>query len=503
MSADKPLIINTDEFFAASGTDIWENREKAYKMYGAPGVPKCSIAVLAYNRLDKTKYCVECILKYTADVDYELLLIDNGSNDGTSEYFDKVEYENKKIIRITKNIGSGFAWRMAREAFSGKYLVLISNDVYVTSSWLSNLLKCYESDARIGFVGPVSSNVSNFQQVDLTYRSYDEMQAKAAVYNVSDPSKWEERMRLISLIGIYSRPVLDAVGLNDAAFIHNFTEDDFALRLRRAGYKLMLCRDTWVCHDHEYVFSDEEAKSAFLRSIDTGRAIFKEKYHGLDAWEDVLDFERGLLMPLETHAFAPDKLSCLVVDGRCGSPVLELKNILKRRGSKSFDVHAFTTEAKYFADLESVAKSAKCDRIEFIHAHYDTAAFDIIALAKPINFYADPLLALKNLYTLVKPHGILLFKLYNCGNYEAFSRLAGLNYSGGGMSVMLPREAAAMLENIGATAIDVIPEWDTPEKAPADEEVILNAIRAINPGAGKREADMLKVRNYIFKVIKG
>ncbi len=236
----EPLILSTEHLEAPDPSKgLWENRAAAYRMYDAPGVPLCTIAVTAYNRLEKTRICVECILKYT-DADYELLLIDNGSCDGTTEYFKTVAHGRKKIVRITKNIGFCFAWKTAKECFSGKYLVIVSNDVYVTQSWLSNLLKCYESDPRIGFVEPVSNNVSNNQQVDLPYTDFNDMQLKAAEYNKSDPRKWEERLRCISLIGVYSRPVLDIIGLSDAAFLHDFTEDDLAARLRLGGYKLML-----------------------------------------------------------------------------------------------------------------------------------------------------------------------------------------------------------------------------------------------------------------------
>ncbi len=84
------------------------NRAAAYR--ANQGMPKCTIAVTALNRLEKTKYCVECILANTNDVDYELMLIDNGSDDGTLEFFKSVKAERKKVIHITKNIGTCYAW---------------------------------------------------------------------------------------------------------------------------------------------------------------------------------------------------------------------------------------------------------------------------------------------------------------------------------------------------------------------------------------------------------
>ncbi len=416
-----PLVLDTSGFSAPLPEEgLWENRAAAYRMYDSSDVPKCTVAVLAYNRLHKTKYCVECILNYTKDVDYELLLIDNGSGDGTLEYFQSVEHGNKKVLHITNNIGSGYAWKAARNNFSGKYLVIVSNDIYVTKNWLSNLLKCYESDPKIGFVEPVSSNVSNYQQVNLEYADRDEMQQKAAEYNQSNPLLWDERMRLISLIGIYSRPVLDIVGINDAAFLHDFTEDDLAARLRRAGYKLMLCRDTWVCHDHDYSNLEDKDAVSFRASLDYGRAAFKEKYHGLDAWDDILNMEFGLLTKLETYAFPDGELRALVVDGRCGSPALEVRNHLKRRKLNDVKIYAFTTQAKYFAELQTVADDVKCDRIDFIEAHYDNGIFDVVALCEPVNVYPEPAELIPKIAQKLKPGGIVLYKLRNTSDGKEF-----------------------------------------------------------------------------------
>ena len=118
---------------------------------------------LGYNRVDKTKECIESILKYTGDIKYELILIDNNSTDDTYEYFKSVPYEHKKIVRLSKNTGFVFVSQLYTSVFKGKYYVIVTNDVIVTQNWLSNLMKCIESDDSIGMVSPKSSNVSNLQ----------------------------------------------------------------------------------------------------------------------------------------------------------------------------------------------------------------------------------------------------------------------------------------------------------------------------------------------------
>jgi GT2 family glycosyltransferase/SAM-dependent methyltransferase len=499
----EPVLINTENLTPPSAVEgLWQNRTNGYYMYDLPGVPQCSIMVTAYNRLPKTKYCVECILKYTQEVDYELILIDNGSDDGTLEFFQSVPYENKQIIRVTKNIGAGFPFHTVKKIFKGKYLVNIANDVYVTQDWLTNLLKCYESDLRIGFVSPVSSNVSNLQEVALKFSNFNEMQKKAAAYNRSDPSQWEERLRLISLLTIWSRPVMDIVGTFDLAFVHDFGEDDVAVRLRRVGYKLMLCRDTWVCHDHDFRHLEDKSAESYQASLTSGRAAYAGKYHGIDAWDDINNFEYALLSPLDTVHFPP-QVSALCLDVRCGGPVLEIRNRLKKRGITEVESYAFTTQAKYYLDLQTVADDVKCDRMDFIQSHYADATFDVAALGEAVNTYPEPITLLQRLYNFLKPGGVLLFKVRNTDDYKTLLRAAGL---GGQTDSDLPMSVAVnevneCLKLFGAVNISVSAEQEN--LGANDRAYLLKILKSVNKNADNELLARLCVKDYIFKAVRG
>lgn len=499
----EPIIINTDTLLSPSASEnMWENRKNAYFMYDALDVPTCSIVVQGYNRLSKTKYCVECILKYTQDVDYELILVDNGSNDGTLEFFQSVPYKNKKIVHVTENKGSGLPSKYYFNILKGKYFIMINNDVYVTHNWLSNLLKCYQSDPRIGFVEPVSSNVSNLQEVDLGFSDFDDMHRKATAFNQSDPGKWEERMRLISVITLCSREVLDNVGSGDAAFIHDFTEDDLCIRVRRMGYKLILCRDTWICHDHDFRNLEDKTQEAFQSSLEKGRAIYRAKYHGIDAWDDINNFELTLLAPIDSIRL-PKVVKLLTVDVRCGTPVLEVRNRLKRRGITDVQSFAFTTAAKYYLDLQTTSAEVTCDRIDFIQQHYTNSTFDIIVLGEPVNTYTMPIRLLQNLYDFLKPGGILLFKVRNTDDYRAFLRSIGMKAA---TDPDLPantplEEVIECLKLFGA--VDSTIAADLENIAAESQALLMNMLKAANPDANPTTLNRLCIKDYCIKAIRG
>ena len=154
-------------------------------------------------------------MNYTQGIDYELLLVDNGSSDETLSYFQNVPYQKTTVWRITHNVGLSYALALAMRYFHTEYFVSVSNDVYVTKNWIDNLLYCMQSDPTIGFVCPVSSHISNLQEVEIKAANFEDMQEKAARFNRSDPRKWQERMRIISIILMVKREVCDTVGVMD------------------------------------------------------------------------------------------------------------------------------------------------------------------------------------------------------------------------------------------------------------------------------------------------
>ncbi|OAA93666.1 glycosyltransferase [Clostridium coskatii] len=377
--------------------------------------PIVSIFILAYNNLEKyTKKCVECVLKYTKDVDYELILVDNGSNDGTFEYFKDVKHPRKRVVRITKNVAAGYGAKCGYEESNGKYIINMPNDVYVTKNWLSNMLKCAMSDDKIGMVNPVCDYVTNQQSINLGYKDFDDMQVKAEKYNVSDSRKWEERVRLITLGTLFKKECLDVIGFIDYGFFHDFADDDITFRVRRAGYKAVLCKDAFVCHAGKIT---DKGVAVSSKSLQEGRKIFKDKYYGIDAWNDASNYECTMISSAEIQ-FNKCEYNILGIDVLCGTPILELKNKLRNNGIFDTRLSSFSTAAKYWLDLKTICDGkVEVDRIEYLFQHFKGDKFDYIILGKPINSYDNPYEILEQMVHLLTSHGQLLLKLENTNSF--------------------------------------------------------------------------------------
>lgn len=402
---------------------------------------EATILVAANNRLEKTKLCIESILQNTKDVDFDLILIDSGSTDGTFEYFKSLDYDKVRILRISKNISSGFSRFFVDINWIGKYYVTVANDLIVTPHWLSNLIKVAESDKTIGMVTPMASNASNCQGYDMKFTDFDDMQKKAEAFNQSNPTKWHERLRLITLGTLYKKECLYALGwpLGDSGFFHDFRDDDVTFRIRRAGYKAVLAKDTWIHHNHKVFELENKTLEGFKNSIESGRQNFKDKHFGIDAWDDVNNFIPEYVSVLKDTS--SETASILGIDVKCGTPILEIKNNIRTFGKYNASCHAFTQDGKYFTDLLTVcgANNVTCSDIGQLANRYPHNSFDYIVIGNNINTYADPFTLIKCTYNQLKPGGQLFLSLKNTndalsflhqiGNFKINCPETALNYS--------------------------------------------------------------------------
>ncbi len=418
--------IDTDQVVKAQpSTNLYEARSNV--LLSAQQISQfqsdVTIMVLAYNRLEKTKLCIESILRNTQDVDYDLLLVDSGSSDGTFEFFQSIDHEKIRIVRLSKNISGAFAANFIDFNWLSRYYVSVANDIVVTPNWLSNLLKVAESDNTIGMVNPMSSNASNYQGYSMEFTDFDDMYQKAAAFNQSDSKKWHERLRLITLGTLYRKECLATIGWpsGDLGFFHDFRDDDISFRVRRAGYKAILTKDTWIHHNHKVFELENKSEEDFKHSLEAGRQNFRDKFFGIDAWDDVNNFIPEYLPAIKNTK--SKSTTILGIDTRCGTPILEVKNHI--RGFNKFDTtcYSFIQDAKYYMDLLTVCgkQNVFCGNIEQLSAYFPQGSFDYIVIGNNINTYADPFTLISAAYGLLKPGGQLFFSLKNA--YDAFSFL--------------------------------------------------------------------------------
>lgn len=245
---------------------------------------RASIVVVTWNQLVFTRLCLESVLANTAG-NYEVILVDNGSTDGTPEYLQALagHYPHVRILFNSQNWGFAPANNQGLAVATGEVLVLLNNDTLVPPGWLTHLLQHLE-DPAVGMVGPVTNRTCNEAQIAASYETYGEFERFAGDYMTAHVGETFDIRMLAMFCVALRRDVFERVGPLDERFeLGMFEDDDYALRVRAAGYRVVCAEDVFVHHFGQASIGQLAANGDYGRLFSANRRRFEEKW-GL-RWE--------------------------------------------------------------------------------------------------------------------------------------------------------------------------------------------------------------------------
>ena len=113
--------------------------------------------MLTYNRLETSSACIQHVLNNVGEIDYEFLVWDNGSIDGTYDWLEEYGRADCRITKVfgsNKNLGMEAINELARAA-KGKYLLKLDDDIIVPESFAERLINAYEkvNEPKLLFLG--------------------------------------------------------------------------------------------------------------------------------------------------------------------------------------------------------------------------------------------------------------------------------------------------------------------------------------------------------------
>ncbi len=251
-----------------------------------------SIVMLTFNQLDLTKECLASLERHT-EMPYELIIVDNGSGDGTVEFIRKYEKRHPGKVRSIfnkENLAFSKANNQGIRISGGDYILLLNNDVVLTKGWLGKIIRCLESSENIGAVGPCTNVASGPQKVSPGYSKLTQLDPYAAAFALKYSGRWVNCHRLNAFCFLVKREVTESIGLLDERFGPGGFEDyDYCLRIRQAGYRIMLAGDTYVHHVGGQGYEPNRLNYNELRHIN--KRIFIDKWcrRALQIMENIPD----------------------------------------------------------------------------------------------------------------------------------------------------------------------------------------------------------------------
>ncbi|MCU0286821.1 MAG: glycosyltransferase [Acidobacteria bacterium] len=131
-----------------------------------------SIIMVTWGRLNYTKLSIESLLKNTGHKNFELIIVDNNSQDGTVEYLTQLRKQVDFFTLILNNINLGKAGAMNRgfRIASGQYFLITDNDIIYRKNWLKILLNVYKANPDVGAIGTTNpcaqAKEQRFQEIN-------------------------------------------------------------------------------------------------------------------------------------------------------------------------------------------------------------------------------------------------------------------------------------------------------------------------------------------------
>ncbi len=258
-----------------------------------------SVILVNYNTLHLTKECIDSIFEKTQGISFEIILVDNDSQDGSREQFSK----DKRIIFIESggNIGFGRANNLGVKKATGKYIFFLNTDTLL----VNNAIKCFfdycegHSHDMLGGIGcllqdkegntihsfarfpTLTSNLRDFfvapiyKKLGKNYQRYD------TTYD--DINMDSFRVDYVTGADLFvSRELIDKCGAFDKDFFMYFEETEMQHRWTRNGYPSYIIKSPKIIHleggsvnkNHEQ-FSPRK----FVMGINSAK-LYMRKTHG-------------------------------------------------------------------------------------------------------------------------------------------------------------------------------------------------------------------------------
>jgi len=260
--------------------NTWQERFVCIQYAVCQIYKKASIVVITRDNFHLNKLCIESIFRNTLLPNFEIVIVDNASTDGTREYLEKFAHKHEQVQLILNDRNESFARanNQGIQSATGEYIVLLNNDTILTRGWLGRFIRHLERDYKIGMVGPVTNSAGNEARIETSYVSLEEMERFAECRAL----KYEGQCFDIKMLAMFCvamrRTLFDEVGLLDERFeVGMFEDDDLALRVRRAGYKIICSEDIFVHHFHSATFM-QFGEQEYLRLFEVNRKKFEQKW---------------------------------------------------------------------------------------------------------------------------------------------------------------------------------------------------------------------------------
>lgn len=212
--------------------------------------PKISVIIVNYNGERFLRDCLDSLNSQTFR-DYEVILVDNCSSDGSIEIITR-EYPHITLIQNTTNVGFAGGSNQGIRIARGVYILTLNNDTRLTPTFLNNIVRAMEEDPQVGICA--SKMLLPNGRINSTGLC---ISRSGAAWNrgMSEPdtgqyNQEQEVFGACAGAALYRKTMLDDIGLFDDDFFMYMEDVDLSFRAHLAGWKCVYIPSAVLEHHH-------------------------------------------------------------------------------------------------------------------------------------------------------------------------------------------------------------------------------------------------------------
>lgn len=219
--------------------------------------PKASIIILSWNKKELLGECLDAVLRAVAveGGDHEVILVDNGSTDGTQDHV-RVHYPQVRLIELDRNYRFCRANNIGVRCARNEVVVLLNNDVIVEPGFLAPLLDGFKQPD----VFAVTSQIFNYDQSksrEETGKTFGTLVFGCMHVGHTPPNDLDHRRGYVPVFyagggsSAYHREKFLGLGGFDEIYYPGYVEDaDLSYRAWKSGFRVLFCPASKVVHKH-------------------------------------------------------------------------------------------------------------------------------------------------------------------------------------------------------------------------------------------------------------
>jgi len=256
-----------------------------------------SIIIVNYNTNTLIKQCIRSIYKHTKDIQFEIIVIDNASSDG-SQLMIETEFPNVLLIESKENLGFGKANNLGVKQASGNFLFLLNSDTILIENSIKVLKEFLEkkNDPLVAAVGCKLLDIN--RKPHISYGNFPSIYQELFEYGLSKIfSKYFKKRLSPSVIDsgtqikevdyimgadmFFKKTIFDTIEGFDEDFFLYYEETEICFRLNKFGYKIIWNPETSIIH---YLGASEKNQNGInywiLEQLQKSKILYYKKCHG-------------------------------------------------------------------------------------------------------------------------------------------------------------------------------------------------------------------------------